>query len=190
MSRMLEITDRMLCMTRSTEDEPGLRCEDLDLRECGSYAVSLMSAQAMARGVKLVLEWPPRPVVVKCDRQLVERVLVNLVGNAIKVSPVGERVTTIMEDGKTEARVQVLDGGPGIPARARAAVFDLSEQGSPTANAFALLRRSMEACDFGSSRGLGLALSKVSVESLGGRIGLVGREGGGSAFWFTLPLAT
>lgn len=188
LSRLLEMTDRLLYAVRSGPTEPDLCVEGFDFRECVSDIASLMSAQAMARGAKLVLERLPEPVMVRSDRQLVNRILVNLIGNAIKVSPIGARVLVVTEVGKAEIRVKVLDRGPGIPPKARTAFFDLSPQGTPAANAFALLRRSMEADDMDSSSGLGLAFSRIAVESLGGRIGVTDREEGGSVFWFTLPL--
>jgi signal transduction histidine kinase len=148
-----------------------------------------MSAQATARGVKLVLEWPREPVKVRCDRRLAERVIFNLLSNAIKVSPVGEKASVILDVREPEAEVRILDAGPGIPPRARAALFDLSEKEAPAASAFALLRHSMEVDNMCSSSGLGLAFSKMSVDLLGGRIDVAARSEGGSMFCFTLPLA-
>lgn len=191
LSRLLEMSDRLLYAIRWRSKGLDLHVEDIDFRECMSDAANLMSAQAMARGVKLALKCPSGDTKVRCDRQFASRILVNLIGNAIKVSPVGEKVHIVAAPWKSEMHVQVLDLGPGIPARARAAAFDLPQHGGmPSANAFGLLRRSMEADHMGASSGLGLAFSRIAVESLGGRIGVNGRMGGGSAFWFTIPLAT
>ncbi|MHC4247748.1 MAG: sensor histidine kinase [Planctomycetota bacterium] len=184
---LLEAADRLLCGARSSPKEPNLCVEEFDFHECASGVASLMSAQAMARGVKLGLRWLPDEVMVRCDRHIANRILVNLLGNAIKVSPVGETVLIAIEAGREEIRVEVFDRGPGIPPRARTTAFDLPPQGATAARALALLRRSMDASDMVSSSGLGLAFSRISVESLGGGIGVDDREGGGSVFWFTLP---
>ncbi len=190
LSRLLEMTDRLLYAIRWKSQGLGLHVEDIDIRACVWDVANLMSAQAMARGVELAFERPLETTKVRCDRQFVSRILVNLIGNAIKASPIGERVLVVTTPSESEMHVQVLDRGPGIPPRARAAVFDLHQEEMPSANAFGILRRSMEADQMGASGGLGLAFSRIAVEALGGRIGVTDRKGGGSAFWFTLPLTT
>lgn len=119
----------------------------------------------------------PSGLQVITDAQRLVQVGVNLLSNAVKFSPMGERidVTTRVVDGV--ARVEVSDRGPGVPEEFREAMFEPFRQAE-----------SSDARRRGGS-GLGLAISRAIVRQQHGVIGHEPREGGGSIFWFTLPLA-
>jgi signal transduction histidine kinase len=115
-------------------------------------------------------------------------VLANLVGNAIKYTPPGGRVHLGADvrdgaaggDGGTGppmARVWVRDTGPGIPEEDRLRVFEKFQRGRET---------HVEGIP---GTGLGLAIAREIVEEHGGRIWIEAAPGGGSIFFFTLPLA-
>jgi signal transduction histidine kinase len=111
---------------------------------------------------------------VLADLERVRQVLGNLVGNALKFVPPGGRVTlSAVREGEV-VRCAVVDDGPGMPADAVAHVFDPFWQAAAT-------RR--------LGCGLGLKIAKAIVEAHGGRIWAESREGCGSTFSFTLPVA-
>ena len=142
---------------------------------------------AAEKGQELVWDWDPVLPHVRADRRRVERVLANLVGNAIKYTPAGGRITLGAdvrpagpgEEGTTAmARFRVSDTGPGIPEEDRLRVFEKFQRGR---------EKNIEGIQ---GTGLGLAIARQIVEEHGGRIWVEGASGGGSSFVFTLPLAS
>lgn len=118
----------------------------------------------------------PRPVPLLADRGLVARVVQNLLSNAVKHTGGGGelRVSVAARDG--EARFELGDDGPGVPAASRQRIFEKFGGVDPPP---AGERR---------GTGLGLAFCKLAVEAHGGRIGVESVDGArGSTFWFALP---
>ena len=113
-------------------------------------------------------------VSVTCDGRLVRRVLQNLLSNAIKHTPAGGAIDVLVSATGGRARVAVSDLGPGVPAEARARIFEK----------FAAVTSFREG-KFHSA-GIGLAFCKLAVEAHGGAIGVEARQPRGSVFWFEL----
>ena len=105
------------------------------------------------------------------------QVLVNLLSNASKFGPMNQTISLYSEfagDGKV--RVAVADRGPGILLEDKASLFQRFQRlGSPDGAQYGI--------------GLGLSVVKTIVKEHGGEVGVDERPGGGSIFWFTLPLA-
>jgi signal transduction histidine kinase len=109
-----------------------------------------------------------------------EQVLTNLIGNAIKYSPLGGAITiTIKEDATGHTlQISVQDRGIGIPSHQQAQIFGR-------------FIRADNAIAWGiSGTGLGLYLCRELVEQQGGRLWFASEEGKGSTFFVTLPLAS
>ncbi len=120
----------------------------------------------------------PEGLAVRGDAEMLERVLVNLLTNAVKFTPPNGRLAVQAEvDADGRVRLQVQDSGEGVPADQRERVFARFGQ--------------LHARDSGGTRstGLGLTFCKLAVEAHGGAIGVTDAPGGGAAFWFTLPRA-
>ncbi len=120
---------------------------------------------------------PSAPGEVAADQKLVDRVLMNLVGNALKFTPTGGRIVVGAVDKGDAVEFFVRDTGPGIPADKLDAVFEKFKQ----------LDRDAAAR---SGYGLGLSICKRVVEAHGGRIWVESKEGEGSRFAFSLPRGT
>jgi signal transduction histidine kinase len=110
------------------------------------------------------------------DEQRVAQIVSNLVGNAIKFTEPGGRVTVEAFVNGPCLRVEVQDDGIGIAPGDRAKLFKRFSQ-----------------LDMSNTRraggvGLGLTICKSLVEAHGGQIGVETAPGAGSTFWFTLPL--
>ncbi len=136
-------------------------------------ALEASRAAADEAALRLELE-PPPPMEVRCDRGRILQVLGNLVGNAIKFTPRGGRVTVRAARRAREAVVSVRDTGPGMPEESLPRVFDRYWQAAHAGRGGA---------------GLGLAIAQGLVRAHGGSIWVESRVGAGSTFSFTLPLA-
>lgn len=109
------------------------------------------------------------------DAARIEQVLVNLVGNSIKFTAPGGRITIRATPNGSHLEMSVVDSGIGIAPEEQAHIFERFWQAR-----HAVRRR---------GAGLGLAISKGIVEAHGGRIWVTSTPGDGSTFTFTLPLA-
>jgi signal transduction histidine kinase len=151
----------------------------LELREAplaGVVRAALggLEAEAEARHVALAARIDGDPTAV-CAPDKVERVLLNLLTNAIRHTPSDGSVAVIVEPLDGEVRVSVEDTGDGIPAESTKRVFDHFWRGDRS--------RTSET----GGAGLGLAIAHGLVEAQGGRIWAENVAGGGARVSFTLP---
>ena len=132
-----------------------------------------VDSMATVAGTRHILVDAPEDVHAFCDGEIIRRVVLNLVGNAVKFTPAdGEVRVCVAREGRS-ARVSVEDNGPGIPAEYHRRIFEK----------FGQVGRN----DRKRGTGLGLTFCKLAVEAHGGSIGVDSSVGGGSTFWFTLP---
>lgn len=110
------------------------------------------------------------------DAKLIVQVLINLIDNAIKYTPVGSEIKVITEKKNGYASISVIDNGNGIPDNIKPRVFEMFYTGD---NRIADSRRSL---------GLGLALCKSIIGAHGGQLTLTDNQPQGCIFTFTLPL--
>jgi two-component system, OmpR family, sensor histidine kinase KdpD len=115
-------------------------------------------------------ELPP----VRVDAVQIQRVLVNLLENALRLSPAGERIHVRVTATRKEVLIRVTDRGPGIPVEERERIFQPFHR---------IAGRSDE-----PGAGLGLAIARGFTEANGGRLWLETREGQGASFVLALPL--
>jgi PAS domain S-box-containing protein len=125
---------------------------------------------------RLVIELPAALPTVLADPRRVGQVLINLLSNASKYGPDEGEITIAVALEGGQARVSVADQGPGVPVEYRADLF----------RRFAYRAGGDDRTRYGI--GLGLSVVKAVVEAHNGRVGIEDRPGGGSIFWFTLPL--
>lgn len=120
------------------------------------------------------------PNSIRCDRQRLQQVLINLVGNALKFTHAGRIVVSLFanapKNGAQRLRFEVTDTGIGIPQDRLHRVFDSFSQVDDS-----ISRR------YGGS-GLGLSICRELVELMGGEIGVESRIKTGSTFWFEIPI--
>jgi CheY-like chemotaxis protein len=179
---LLEIIDEILDFARIESGAMRIERAPFDAGRLVGEVVDLFRAQAQTKGLVLELdEVSASPRWVLGDAGRVRQVLLNLVSNALKFTPRG-RVSLHVENagesklGESLLRFAVRDTGIGITPALRDELFRpfVQADGSPA-------RR------FGGA-GLGLAISQRLCELMGGRIGVDAAPGGGSVFWFELPL--
>jgi signal transduction histidine kinase len=136
-----------------------------------------LEAEALARHVTLEARLDDGHAYVRCAPDKVERVLFNLVTNALRHTPSDGSVAVLVEPREREVLVTVEDTGEGISADAARRVFDRFWRGD------AARTRAK------GGAGLGLAIARGLVEAQGGRIWAEDRPGGGARISFTLPSA-
>jgi len=160
-----------LSRIESGESKPALA--PVRTRDLISSATSELRPQVEAKGLDFKVEAPIDLPLVKVDRSQVERVLANLVVNAMRYTKQGEIKISVQSRGNSVA-VSVSDTGSGIPQEYLPHIFDKFVQvpGAATGGA-----------------GLGLAISRLIVEAHGGQISVQSELGKGSTFTFTLPVA-
>jgi NtrC-family two-component system sensor histidine kinase KinB len=136
-------------------------------------AINELRPQVEAKGLELKVAIPVDLPLVSVDRMQIERVISNLVINALRHTKNGE-ITISAEQRDNHVAISVADTGSGIPTEYLPHIFDKFVQvpDAPTGGA-----------------GLGLTISKSIVEAHGGQISVQSQVGQGSTFTFTLPLA-
>jgi signal transduction histidine kinase len=136
-----------------------------------------LEAEAHARRVALEAHMDGAIPSVRCAPDKVERVLFNLLTNALRHTPSDGSVAVVVEPLREEVQVTVEDTGTGMPADSLRRMFDRFWRGDPA--------RSRET----GGAGLGLAIARGLVEAQGGRIWAENRPNGGAKISFTLPAA-
>ena len=171
--RLDKLMRDLLDVSRIEAGESKPRLEPIKTRDLINDAIKEFRPQVESKGldfsVEAAFDLPP----VMADRSQVERVLSNLVVNAMRYTKHGEIKIIVQPRGNSVA-VSVSDTGSGIPQEYLPHIFDKFVQvpGAATGGA-----------------GLGLAISKLIVEAHGGQISVQSERGKGSTFTFTLPIA-
>jgi len=153
-----------------------LNKEWVDINETVRHCVGLMQLIAAKKGQKLHLSMLSKPLTVYTDNDKIERMLNNLIGNAIKFSAKGETVSIELEQKGKAVLIVIKDNGIGIPPEMQTEVF----------NTLGGTRRMGTAGE--KSFGLGLSICKQIVEAHNGKIWVQSEAGGGSVFYVELPL--
>jgi PAS domain S-box-containing protein len=139
---------------------------------------AIRDVQPSVNGRNQKLERKPSTVLplIFVDVDMIHRVLINLLENASKFTPVEGRIDVGAETNGTYVKYSVRDNGPGIPEADRERIFEK----------FTRLRGGKERV---SGLGVGLAFCKLAVAGHGGQLGLESEVGKGTTFWLTLPVA-
>ena len=173
--RRLELmVDDLLDAARLDAGSFSLFAEEVDLAALVVEAVESLEPLIAAAGLKLELVAPAEPAPASVDPSRVERVLFNLISNAIKFNHAGGSIRVEVKREGTMVRTEVADTGTGIAAADLPRLFKRFSQ---------LEAGSRER----GGTGLGLSIGKAIVEAHGGCIDVASEEGRGSRFWFLLP---
>ncbi|MCX7962463.1 MAG: HAMP domain-containing histidine kinase [Burkholderiales bacterium] len=174
--RLLDLINDILDIEKIESGKLTLAPEPLALEDVLREALVLNRAFGERFRVRFELRAEPPSVRVHADRKRLLQVLTNLLSNAAKFSPEGGTVEVSLEQRGARVRVGVHDRGPGIPENFRARIFSRFAQAESAAT-----RQK-------GGTGLGLAICKRLVEMMQGTIGFADREGGGTTFFFELPV--
>ena len=160
---------------------------DVSKMEAGEFTIHRQSVEVEPLLARVVQAARPvdskdsAPIALNCNVQLVdadpdllERILINLLGNALKFTPPTGQITLSAVPEGARARFAVRDSGPGIAPEFQAKIFEKFGQVENRAKGHKF------------STGLGLTFCKLAVEAHGGRIGVQSEVGQGATFWFVI----
>lgn len=172
--RASRLVESLLDLNRLEADKAVLNLTRGSISALIAESVEEVHPTAEARGQLLRMNLQPGLPSVEMDVDMIRRVLINLLENAIKYTRSGDWIAVSASKKNGEIIVSVQDSGPGISGKDRERIFQK----------FTRLQRE------GRSKGLGLGLAfcRLAVEAHGGKIWVESEEGKGSTFTFTLPL--
>jgi signal transduction histidine kinase len=173
--RMIRMVDDLFELARLEAKEMQPAMEPTCLADLLQDVVQKFQLQAGEAGIRLAMARPASLPVVPLDIALIERLLDNLVSNAIEHTPEGGRIDIELTQEGRFARVAVLDEGPGISPQDLPRLFDP-------------FYRSRQASMQGGHAGLGLAIARRIARLHGGDLQAVNRTGGGSRFTLSVPV--
>jgi PAS domain S-box-containing protein len=169
------ITD-LLDLSKIEAGKIDLRPVYLPVTVLAKEVAEMLRAVATEKLISLDVASPNERVNVWADRDKVVQVLMNLIGNALKFTPLNGKVTIGIEQRDPDwVKLSVADTGPGISAEETTKIFDKFYQAEQSNKQKV------------KGTGLGLAISKALVEMHGGKIWIESRMETGSVFSFTLP---
>ena len=170
-----ELIDDLLDLAAGKADMAQVQPKRVDLRTIAGEVAERMRTVAEGKGLSLHYAHPEERLEVFCDPNDLERIVVNLVSNAVKYTVRGQvRVTLSRAD--SHVRLEVADTGIGIPHEALPSLF----------NEFYRASNAKAAGESGT--GLGLAIVKLLVARYGGEISVASEEGEGTTMTVNLPL--
>ncbi len=172
---LLGLINDVLDLSKIEAGQLVLSLGDYSMKEVVQTVFTGVESLAAEKRLALKVTLPPDLPLGHGDERRITQVLLNLVGNAIKFTEVGEvRVEVSATDGAF--RVAVSDTGPGIAPADQQKIFEEFQQADSSST-----RKK-------GGTGLGLSIAKRIVEMHGGRIWVESSLGKGSTFWFTLPV--
>jgi signal transduction histidine kinase len=169
-ARLSSLVADLVNISRDDEFQPRLELDPAPLADLVNGAAGIIQPLVAAKRQSLEIELSEPGATVLVDRLRFEQVLINLLSNAQRYSPLGGRISVDHETANGEEILSVTDSGPGVPVEDREMIFEPFYRGDR------------------SGLGLGLAIAKSIVELHGGRIWVQPSARGGSTFSVALPL--
>jgi two-component system OmpR family sensor kinase len=177
--RLARIVEDMFTLTRADAGEYRLAQSDFYLDELAADSVRATRALAQAKRITLAVA-APEEMPVRADEDLLRRMILNLLDNAIKYTPPGGCVSVTCGSLPDAYELSVTDSGPGIPAEMQSRVFERFFRADRA--------RSRTGAEGGA--GLGLAIARWIAEAHLGQIELVRSDATGSKFTVWIPASS
>nr|WP_246390197.1 ATP-binding protein [Nocardioides soli] len=177
-SRLLSLIDDLLTLSRVQDGGIGMVDRVVDLRKVVTAGCAVVAPSLERRELSFEVDLPDEPVPFLGDRDMLERVVINLVGNAVKFTPEHGRVDVRLGVGTEVVDIEVADTGIGIPPEEHERLFSRFFRSS----------LAQERAIPGS--GLGLSITRAIVEQHGGSVSVESEPGEGTTFRVRLPALT
>jgi two-component system phosphate regulon sensor histidine kinase PhoR len=173
--RLALLVDDLLDLARIESERIRLAPEEIAPAELIAHVVERIGPQTERAGLRIEVAAAAKPPPVYADRERIDQVLLNLMHNAVKFTPVGGVITLGAEDGGDVVRFEVRDTGVGISPDDLPRIFERFYKADRARHS--------------QGTGLGLAIAKHIVQAHGGEIWAESNPGGGTIVRFTLPVA-
>ena len=173
--RLTRLVDELFELAKLDASDAPLHSESFAIAELAQDIIQKFRLQAQQKGVELALDSDDNLMFVQGDIAMIERVLVNLISNALQHTPQGGRITVSLRREAQGVRVQVEDTGSGIPEQDLPKIFERFYRGDNGARS-------------GNHAGLGLAIARHIVRLHGGEIEVSSEAGKGTRFSFSLSV--
>ncbi|GAA4732012.1 hypothetical protein GCM10023350_14230 [Nocardioides endophyticus] len=175
-SRLLSLIDDLLTLSRIQDGGLGMVARVVDLRKVIAAACAVVAPSLERRDLELDIQVPDEPTPFLGDRDMLERVVINLVGNAVKFTPEGGHVSVRLVVGPEHVVIEVADTGIGIPRQEQEQLFTR------------FFRSSLAQEHAIPGSGLGLSIAHAIVEQHGGSMAVESEPGAGTTFRVLLPV--
>jgi signal transduction histidine kinase len=177
--RLIRLTNGLLLLTRADAGRLELRKATVDLFTIARDAIARLDSRAVKKQItfRLVPDPPDTRILALADADRIHQVLVNLLDNAIKFTPINGQITVLLDHTGERVECKIADTGPGIPLAEILHLFERFYRGD----------RSRVRDEDQSGAGLGLTIAKAIIEAHGGHIWIESAPGQGTTVTFNLP---
>lgn len=173
--RLRSLVEDLLVLSRVNAGQLELAAAPLDLRDVVVTAHEVVAPTLDKRRLDVHVDLPDDPALVNGDASMLERVVLNLLTNALKFTPDGGRIDVLVTLEAEEVVLEVSDNGLGIPAEEQDQLFTQ------------FFRSTIAKKEAIQGTGLGLSIARAIVDQHGGVIGATSEPGTGSTFLVVLP---
>ena len=173
-AHLLDLSNDLLDLSRIDAGRYSLTLECFDARDVVQEVVRASELSAQAKAIALSSSSPEAPFLVRADRRALVRILINLVGNALKFTPENGRVEVRAFAESSALVLETIDNGPGISQSEKARLGQAYERGESGLGI--------------EGAGLGLSLVRALAALHGGRLSFDDAPGGGAVVRVTLPV--
>jgi len=173
---LVHMVNDLLDIARIESGKDIMKVSEQDLKDIISSASDLILIQCKNKNIELIQDIPKGLPLIMVDRSQIERVFINLLGNAVKFTPEKGKITIKAHKEDGFVQIDIKDAGIGIPPEALSKIFDEFYRVDNPVNQEV------------KGTGLGLSLVKNIVKAHKGKIWVESELGQGSTFSFTLPI--
>ena len=175
-NRLNNLVNAILDISRIEAAKLHIKNKEVDLKEVIENVIELVYPKLKTGDLRIIREYNDNEkYIIYSDEEKLEQIILNLVDNAIKYTPLGGEITIGIKRNDNEFLVYVADNGIGIPEKDKPHIFEK-------------FYRTSISMSFAPGTGLGLVIVKYLVEILGGKIWFESELSKGTTFYFTLPI--
>ena len=174
--RLLRLVNNLIDINKMDMGAYNLRCSNQNIVNIIEDITLSVADYTKNNNINLVFDTDKEEIITYCDPDKIERIMLNILSNAIKYTPENGLIHVTINSNPEEITVLIKDSGVGIPSEKLNTVFDRFEQVDVSLN---------RKCE---GSGIGLSIVKNLVHMHGGKIDVNSELGKGSEFIFTIPI--